>query len=119
MVNTAHTHLSQNTLPRRSNIPNVQQPRDGVWQDNPAPPRERAASPQPVTVENDARTRHMSTKTPRPQNRYSSKRKTVPLMSWVKPVVKTELQRIAEQEKLSVSATGAAFLEKAIQQDIH
>jgi len=40
-------------------------------------------------------------------------------MLWVKPVVKAELQRIAEGEGLSISATGGAFLEQAIQQDIH
>ena len=37
---------------------------------------------------------------------------------WVKPLVKAELQRRAEREGISLSATGAAFLEKAIQTSI-
>lgn len=119
MVNTVHTQPSQNVFQRRSYGANGQQPQGGVWQDNHPPPRERAASHQPVTVEKDARTHHMETKTSRTQKRYSSKRKTVHLMLWVKPVVKAELERIAQQEGLSISATGAAFLEHAIQQDIH
>ena len=57
----------------------------------------------------------MSTTHSRLQNRPTPKRKTVKLTVWVKPVVKAELERIAEQEGLSVSATGAAFLENALQ----
>jgi hypothetical protein len=37
---------------------------------------------------------------------------------WVKPVVKSELQRIAEREGISVSAAGGALLEQALQQHI-
>jgi len=61
------------------------------------------------------RAQRMSTTHSRLQNRPTPKRKTVKLTVWVKPVVKAELERIAEQEGLSVSATGAAFLENALQ----
>lgn len=37
---------------------------------------------------------------------------------WVNPLVQAELQRIAEQEGLSVSKTGSAFLEQALQHNI-
>lgn len=37
---------------------------------------------------------------------------------WVNPLVQAELQRIAEQEGLSVSKTGSAFLEQALQQRV-
>jgi hypothetical protein len=37
----------------------------------------------------------------------------------VNPIVKAELQRIAEQEGLSLSATGAALLEAAIRQKLN
>jgi len=57
--------------------------------------------------------------TPRTQQERGSSRKTVHLTLWVKPVVKAELERIAETEGLSVSATGAAFLENALQQNLH
>ncbi len=46
------------------------------------------------------------------------KRVTAKVTLWVKPVVKAELERRAEREGLSLSATGAAFLEKAMQQSI-
>jgi hypothetical protein len=49
---------------------------------------------------------------------HSQKRQTVKVTLWVKPIVKAELQRKAEREGLSLSATGAAFLEKALQSDI-
>src|SRR5207253_7309818 len=55
----------------------------------------------------------------RSQNRSTAKRKTVHLTLWIKPVVKAELQRLAEQEGVSVSATGGAFLEQALQQHIN
>ena len=38
--------------------------------------------------------------------------------SWVKPLVKAELERIAEREGLSVSAIRAALLEKCYCKDI-
>ena len=46
------------------------------------------------------------------------RRQTVKVTLWVKPLVKAELKRRAEQAGLSLSATGAAFLEKAVQSDI-
>ena len=48
----------------------------------------------------------------------SRKRKTVKVTLWVKPLVKAELQRRAEREGVSLSATGAAFLEKALQASV-
>jgi hypothetical protein len=47
------------------------------------------------------------------------KRKNVQVVSWVRPVVKAELQRIADAEGLSVSSVSAAFLEQALQQNLH
>jgi hypothetical protein len=119
MMNNSPAQLSQNSFYRRFHTPNGQQPRSGVGQDNPTPPRERAASHQPVTVTPPPRTQKVDTKHSRIQKRSSTKRKTVPVMMWVNPVVKAELARIAEQEGLSMSATGAALLEYAIRQDIH
>jgi hypothetical protein len=61
----------------------------------------------------------MNTSHARSQNQPTIKRKTTHLTLWVKPVVKSELQRIAEQEGVSISTTGAAFLEEAIRQKLH
>ena len=44
--------------------------------------------------------------------RSPAKRQTVKLTTWIKPGVKTELQRIASAEGLSLSRTGAAALEE-------
>ena len=97
----------------------MQQLRGSVGQDKTVPQRVRVATTQPVTEKKDARTHDMKTNGSRTQKRSSSNRKTVHLALWVKPGVKAELERIAANEGLSVSKTGAVFLEKAIQSDIH
>jgi hypothetical protein len=56
-------------------------------------------------------------KTPRSQNTPIAKRRTVQLTLWTNPIVKAEIQRIAKREGVSDSAVGAAFLEKALQQN--
>ncbi len=112
---------SQDIFSQRSDAPTVQQPLSGVRQDNPTHPRERIASPQPVAVPKDMRTQEihpLNNKIPRSQKRLTSKRKTVPAMFWLKPGVKAELERVARTKQLSVSATGAALLEWALQQDL-
>jgi hypothetical protein len=43
------------------------------------------------------------------------KSRTEHLNVWVNPLVKSHLQRLAEQEGLSLSATTAAFLERSLQ----
>jgi hypothetical protein len=118
MLNNHHTHFSQNVFERQSHTPNSQQLRRNVRQDKPHPPRARIASLQPAPHKNIMRPHHVNNNPFRSQNRPIPKRKTVHLTLWVKPVVKAELERIAEREGLSVSATGAAFLEQALQQNI-
>jgi hypothetical protein len=78
----------------------------------------RIASAQPAPHEHVMRPQQLDNNTSRSQNRPNPKRKTVHLTLWVKPIVKGELQRIAEQEGLSVSKVGSAFLERAIQQHV-
>src|SRR4051812_39931595 len=119
MVNTAHTQSWQSVFERRVHSANGQQPQGGVWQDNPTPSAARTASAQPAPRKKPMRPQTMNTPPARSQNKPTANRKTVHLTLWVKPVVKTELERIAESEGLSISSVGAAFLEKAIQADIH
>ena len=64
------------------------------------------------------RPHEMNSNSSRSQKQSTPKRKTVHLTLWVKPVVKAELQRIAQREGVSVSATGGAFLEKALQANV-
>ena len=119
MPNTHFTQTAQTIFPRRSYTRSVQQPRSGVGQDNPTPPPARIATTQPAPPKNTMRPTQQQTKTTRTQQGKALRRKTVHLTVWVRPVVKAELARIAESEGLSVSSVGAAFLEKAIQADIH
>src|SRR5438309_8480584 len=51
--------------------------------------------------------------------RSPAKRQTVQLTLWVKPVVKHDVQRIAEAEGLTVSRTGAAALEEWLARRSH
>src|SRR5260370_24278887 len=98
MSNTVHTKLSKTGFQGQSQPENGQQPRSGVGQDNPAPPRARIASPQPASLKKVMRAQRMSTTNSRSQNRPIPKRKTVKLTLWVKPVLKTELERLAKQQ---------------------
>jgi hypothetical protein len=89
-----------------------------VGQDKTALTRGSPASVQPAPHQNAAQSREAITKTTRTKKHGSSKRKTVHLVLWVKPIVKAALQRIAEQEGLSMSRAGGALLERALQQTI-
>src|SRR5438874_1850940 len=118
MMNTAHTQSEQSVFERQLHSANGQQPHRGVWQDNPTPRAARTTSPQPAPRKKVMRPQQMNSHPHRSQNRPTAKRKTVHLTLWVKPVVKAELERIAEQEGVSVSATGGALLEQALQRHI-
>ena len=117
MTNNEYTHF-QDVYPLPTQRRSVQQPLSGVGQDKRAASPARTASTQPAPHENVMRAQQMNRNTSHSQNRPSPKRNTVQVTLWVKPVVKAELQRIAEREGLSVSATGGAFLEKAMQTNV-
>ena len=118
MTNNEPAPLSEYIFPRQFDSSTMQQPRRGVRQDKPRPPRARTASPQPAPLENTMRSHEMNSNHARIQTRPTPKRKTVHLTLWVKPVVKSELQRRAAEEGISVSAVGGAFLESALQANI-
>jgi hypothetical protein len=65
-----------------------------------------------------ARTRQRDTENTRSPH-HSTKRQTVQVASWVPHPIRAELQRIAKQEGLSLSATIAALLEAAIRHKLH
>jgi hypothetical protein len=114
-----NTQKSYSRSQTQSNTQNGQRPPGGVGQDKIVPKQDRVASAEAASREKDARARQqLYTKVPRTQKR-SSKRQTVPLTLWVKPQLKAEIQRFAASEGLSVSKTGAAFLEEATRQKLH
>ncbi len=118
MANNLKPQNPRNVFQHQSHPSNLQRPRGGVRQDKRAFLRARTASRQPASLKNGMRAQANLTKNIRSRNRNEQKRQTVQLTLWVKPIVKTELGRIAEQEGLSISATGGAFLEKSLQQNI-
>jgi hypothetical protein len=115
MLNNEPAPLSRNVFPQQSNTPNGPQPSRGVRPDKPRPQSARTASPQPASLKKEMRAHAMESKSPRSHNHSTAKRKTVKLTLWVKPGVRAEVERLAEREGLSLSATGAAFLEHALQ----
>lgn len=119
MPNTAHTQLPQNSVQRRLLQPPLVTTVRGVRQDNPAPDPAPLATPQPAPREKDTRTAPKEPDTKSTHQEKTRLGKDVQLNLWVRPVVKAELERVAKREGLSVSATGEAFLEKALQQDIY
>ncbi len=118
MANNIKPQNPNNVFQHPSHSSNLKRPPGGVRQDKRAFLRARTASRQPASIKNDMRAQAIATKNIRSRNRNEQKRQTVQLTLWVKPIVKTELEQIAEQEGLSISATGGAFLEKALQEHI-
>jgi hypothetical protein len=118
MANTVQPHFSQNVFLNQSHSVIKQQPNLGVRQDKRANFSARIASGQPASLKKVMRAQQLKKDTPRSQNKPNPKRKTVQLTLWVKPIVKLQLQRIADSEGISVSAEGGAFLEKALQSHV-
>jgi hypothetical protein len=73
---------------------------------------------QPVTVTKRTRTDGSGTKIPRSQNSPIHKKQRVLVGVWVEPIVKRELQRIAQEEGLTVSKASAALLKQALQHNV-
>jgi hypothetical protein len=115
MAYTVQPHLHQNVFLKQSHSVIKQQQNLGVGQDKGALKRARIATDQPAPRGRVTRSQKLNNDTPRSKNKSTPKRKTIHLTLWVKPIVKTELKRLAEQEGLSVSSVGAAFLEQAMQ----
>jgi hypothetical protein len=118
MANTVQPHFNQNVFLNQSHSVIKQQQNLGVRQDKRANFSARIASGQPASLQKVMRAQQLKKDTPRSQNKPIPKRKTVQLTLWVKPIVIAELKRIAASEGLSVSATGAAILEKAMQTNL-
>src|SRR5437868_13731876 len=118
MSNTNRTQFTQNSKPQQYSTANGFTSLRGVGPDKPLSPPARTASPQPASLTTTPRAHKTESKSTRSQKQSTAKQKAVKVTVWVNPVVKAELQRIAEQERISISATGAAFLEKGIQEHV-
>jgi hypothetical protein len=74
--------------------------------------------PQPAPDAPNLRPQPVHPNGTRTPNGKVAKNRTVHLTLWVDPIVKAELQRLADQEGITVSATGAAFLKQALQNNV-
>lgn len=119
MTYTDHIHNPTFSQARTDQRPNAQQFFQNVRQDKGAEYRASPASLQPASETKNTRAHGLNTEKERSQNRPSTHSKAEKVTIWLPPKVKAELERIAESENLSISATGAAFLEKAIQSSLH
>jgi hypothetical protein len=79
----------------------------------------RIGTNQPAPHKKPIRPHSLSNGATRSKNRPKPKRQTVHLTLWVDPIVKRELQRIAEQEGLTVSKTGSSLLKQALQNNVN
>jgi hypothetical protein len=91
--------------------------RSDVRQDKSAFSAHRTASVQPASHEKVLLSQQVSKNPPHAQEISSRQQKAVVITLWVKPELKTALKRVAEQDGLSISAAGGAFLHKALQQN--
>jgi hypothetical protein len=121
MPSTSHPQKQQNIFLRQEKRGFEGKSHGGVWQDKGATLPGRLASHQPAAV---GITRRAEESNPpkieakRASHPHVSRRTAVKVTLWVKPEVKDELERIARREEASLSATGSAFLEQALQSHI-
>jgi hypothetical protein len=78
----------------------------------------RTGTRQPAPETKNTRARPVDSSRTRSTNQNGHKSRTEKLTAWVNPLVKSELQRLAAQEGLSLSAITAAFLEQALQHNV-
>jgi hypothetical protein len=117
-MNNGHQHVVQEIFSKQHYLATEGRPLGGVGQDKGAPERVRRDSSQPVPRLAAERTRQPGGSVARSQ-KPNRKRKLDRVTIWVEREVKAEVDRIARQEGLSVSATGAAFLREAVRQKLH
>jgi hypothetical protein len=118
MVNNGKAQSAKKVFQNQSNSVINPQTHGDVRQDKARGKSARVGTRQPAPHEQPPRAQPLNPNFPRSKPSNVQKTRTVQLTVWVQPVIKAEIQRLAAQEGLSISATSAAFLEKALQQHI-
>jgi hypothetical protein len=119
MMNNGKRQSSKNIFSYQSNGAKTETLDAAVVQDKGRISSARTGTQQPAPQQKPIRPHRLNTGTARSKNKPTPKRKTVHLTLWVDPIVKRELQRVADQEGLTVSKTGAAFLKQALQNNVN
>jgi hypothetical protein len=117
-MNNGQHRITQEIFSNQHYLATEGRPLGGVGQDKGAAERVRRDSGQPVPRPAGGRTRPVVSSVARSQ-KPSRKRRLERVTIWVEREVRAEVDRIARQEGLSVSATGAAFLREAVRQKLH
>src|SRR5438270_206014 len=110
MPNNQHAQFTQNVLPRRLQHGEGVTTLRSVGQDNPTPPPARTASPQPAPLPKERCSTPFTMDTEPPLPGKASSQHTIHTTFHLKPRVRAELERKAQEQHLSISATGAAIL---------
>jgi hypothetical protein len=118
MASNGKPHFSKNIFQNQSKGGVANAGDAAVGQDKARIASARTATRQPAPHDKVMRAHALNTGAARSQKKPNPKRKTVQLTVWIEPIVKAELQRIAQAEGLTVSKTGAAFLKQALQNNV-
>jgi hypothetical protein len=118
-VNNVKRQSAKNVFQSQPNGAKAETLNASVRQDKGWVSSARVGTAQPAPRQNPMRPHELNTGDARSKNKPKPKRKTVHLTLWVDPIVKRELQRVAEQEGVTVSKTGAAFLKQALQNNVN
>jgi hypothetical protein len=117
-ANTTVAQQSETIFKQETSYEKQKQEHHVLRQDKRALQRARMRLDQPAPPENVMRAHGTDNNIHRSQNYSTPTRQTAQVTLWVKPIVKAELARLAAQEGLTMSAAGAALLEKAVQTNI-
>jgi hypothetical protein len=117
-VNNGKRQSAKNIFQNHPNGAKAETLNAAVRQDKGRISSARIGTKQPAPHQNPMRPHELNTGAARSKNKPTPKRKTVHLTLWVEPIVKRELQRIAQEEGLTVSKTGASLLRQALQQNV-
>jgi hypothetical protein len=117
-MNNGKRQSAKNVFNTQSSSHFQTQTHGDVRQDKARKNSARIGTRQPAPHENPMRAHGLNTGAARSKNKPNPKRRAVQLTLWVDPIVKAELQRVAELESLTVSKTGSAFLKQALQQNV-
>jgi hypothetical protein len=118
MKSIFNPQIPQNIFLQQNHSVSSLRSRSDVRQDKSAFLAHRTASVQPASDEKVMLSQQVSNNPPHSPEQPSRQQKAVVITLWVKPELKTELKRVAEQDGLSISAAGGAFLHKALQQNV-
>jgi hypothetical protein len=119
MVSNGKPQFLQQIFSQQSNVAAETRVDASVGQDKARISSARIGTRQPAPPKNPMRAHGLNTGTTRSKKKPIPKRQTVQITLWVDPIVKRELQRVAEQEGLTVSKTGAALLKQALQNNVN